>query len=854
MNIISDKQQDNILSKSLKKIKAQTYTINNTISQNNLRQCLKETYTLLNELRINTLTPKRYSNLYISIIDIMLTIKNYFSEEVSRGRILIDLYDKVQQAKNVIPRIYLMITVGSIYMEKVPKSVHVILFDLLGVVKQVQNPIKGLFVRNYLLKMVKDKLPDKNNIYEKQGGTFEDSLKFLIQNLEEMNLLWIRLLIGVVGNNKTQREEERDELKILIGESINKLSSLESLTKEIYEEQILPKLLKIIIDSKDILSQQYLMECIIHSFPDSYNIKCIEQILDTMTQLKQGVDICNLFINLMDKIGQFFGNEKNNNKDINDIIETAKNIYPVLLSNFEVILNKNIKNNNDEKDKINNKYDINNIPLIILLDLICSFLKFSMKCSPEEQKNISINKILSFTVLLIKKFENKKNEDETKKIYEILLIPLNDDINIFDLNEYNKLFELLDFFTKKKISKDIINILVTNNNKNIIKLNSVENFKKIMQYMQPLIFDNNKEKIKDEDINDIKTIEKEQNILCKLLHVINSTDPEIIFELFVQFKNMFSYGGTIRQKFSLPCLVNAIIIFCHKIIICYQNENNKKKDKNKSKKKAKNKININIDKITNDKLFHKLMLNNYRLLNEIIDLISIENPTIAFNLYVYVSSLINEISILKEKFSELCIVYINKALNLIENNPKLISKKVDLIQYLSSYLINYKILSKEQNEKIVNIFIHMEEQIQNRGEQFYLMLILSQLYYTIFKNGKNVLDYLNKARRYADYDIAISKNICLYIDLMNKMIYYIEKGDDIVDIKKEQIEDLIELIKGHINTIKNNKNENEENNGNNSVVNINDIEKYFLNSINIIKKRKSHKNEKIKEFYQKINL
>ena len=206
------------------------------------------------------------------------------------------------------------------------------------------------------------------------------------------------------------------------------------------------------IDSKDILSQQYLMECIIHSFPDSYNIKCIEQILDTMTQLKQGVDICNLFINLMDKIGQFFGNEKNNNKDINDIIETAKNIYPVLLSNFEVILNKNIKN---EKD-MNNNNNINNIPLIILLDLICSFLKFSMKCSPEEQKNISINKILSFTVLLIKKFENKKNEDETKKIYEILLIPLNGGINIFELNEYYKLFELLNYFTKKKISKDII--------------------------------------------------------------------------------------------------------------------------------------------------------------------------------------------------------------------------------------------------------------------------------------------------------------------------------------------------------------------------------------------------------------
>ena len=60
MNILSEKEQDNLLSKSLKKIKEQTYFINNTISQNKLRQCLKESYILLNELRINNLTPKRY--------------------------------------------------------------------------------------------------------------------------------------------------------------------------------------------------------------------------------------------------------------------------------------------------------------------------------------------------------------------------------------------------------------------------------------------------------------------------------------------------------------------------------------------------------------------------------------------------------------------------------------------------------------------------------------------------------------------------------------------------------------------------------------------------------------------------
>ena len=68
------------------------------------------------------------------------------------------------------------------------------------------------------------------------------------------------------------------------------------------------------------------------------------------------------------------------------------------------------------------------------------------------------------------------------------------------------------------------------------------------------------------------------------------------------------------------------------------------------------------------------------------------------------------------------------------------------------------------------------------------MLILSQAYFSIFKNGKYVLDYLNKARGYADYDMAISKNYCLYIDLINKMIYFIEKDDDnIVNKKKNKL-------------------------------------------------------------------
>ena len=846
MNVLSEKEQDSLLSKSLKKIKEQTYFINNTISQNKLRQCLQESYILLNELRINNLTPRRYYNLYISVFDVMLNIKNYMSEEVSRGRILIDLYDKVQQAKYVIPRIYLMITVGSIYMEKVPKSVHVILFDLLGVVKQVQNPVKGLFIRNYLLKMIKDKLPDKDNIYEKEGGTFEDSLKFLIQNMEEMNLLWVRLLIGVDGNDKKQREKEREELKILIGESINKLSSLESLTKEIYEEQILTKLLKIILDSKDVLCQQYLIECILHSFPNNYNIKCIEQILETMTKLEDGVDICELFINMMDKIGNYFGDNTDKN-DLNDILETAKNVYPALLENFEVIINTYINKEEKNEDINNKKNDINKMPLSKLLELINSFLKFSLKCSPEEQKNNSVDKIISYISTLIKKYNDEIKEEENKKIYEIFLIPIEAGLNIYNINEYFKLFELVDYTTKKNIAIELINHLVNNiNDKSTQKLDSLENYQKIIRYIQPLISDNNNKK-EDEHINDQDIIQEEQNIVCKLLYIINSPDPEVIHEIFNQFKNIFSYGGQVRRKFSLPCLVNAIIIFCHKLTICYENKISQLPKDIKINKKTLNQIvnSLNISKITDNEFFYKLMLNNYKLLNEAINLIAQENTEIAYKLYIYGASLVNEIIIEKEKFSESCLSFINKALDLLEFDPKL--NKIGLIKYLSSNIIYYNILNNEQKEKLINKFIKIHEDMQSREEQFKLILIICQLYYSIFKDGKKVLECLNKARRYADFDMTISKNVCLYVDLLNKMIYFVEKGDNIVEIKKEQIEDLIELIKGHINTMKNTDNENDKKY-------INDVEKYFLNIINTLKKGKNHKDEKMKEFYQKINL
>ena len=331
--ILSEEDQERYLDKGLKKIRAQAFHIHTSIEKNNLRQCLKETYAMLSELRTNNLTPKNYYHLFTTIFDEMLLVEDFFKEEINRGRKVRDLYDSVQQAKYLIPRLYLMISAGALVLENEPKATDEIIFDLLGMIKGVQNPIRGLFTRYFMLKRIKDKLPDKGNKYLEEGGKFEETLKFILQNLDEMNRLWIRISSDVTGTEKMLRDKERVELKILVGESINRLSSLEGLTIDIYEKDVLPKLIQIILESNDVLSQQYLMECIIHAFSDSYNIKCIELILNTLSRLLPGVDIKGLFISLMEKLAKFIND--NSGEDANEedkqLVASATGVYPILI-------------------------------------------------------------------------------------------------------------------------------------------------------------------------------------------------------------------------------------------------------------------------------------------------------------------------------------------------------------------------------------------------------------------------------------------------------------------------------------------------------------------------------------------
>lgn len=67
-------------------------------------------------------------------------------------------------------------------------------------------------------------------------GTLTDSIHFTLQNFVEMNKLWVRLQYQGPMKEREKREQERKELRQLVGSNLVRLSQLEGVELDVYRE------------------------------------------------------------------------------------------------------------------------------------------------------------------------------------------------------------------------------------------------------------------------------------------------------------------------------------------------------------------------------------------------------------------------------------------------------------------------------------------------------------------------------------------------------------------------------------------------------------------------------------------
>lgn len=82
-----------------------------------------------------------------------------------------------------------------------------------------------------------------------------------------MNKLWVRLQHSGLSRDRDRRELERRELRILVGTNLVRLSQLEGVDLEMYRRVILPSILEQVVNCKDVIAQEYLMEVVIQVRP-----------------------------------------------------------------------------------------------------------------------------------------------------------------------------------------------------------------------------------------------------------------------------------------------------------------------------------------------------------------------------------------------------------------------------------------------------------------------------------------------------------------------------------------------------------------------------------------------------------
>lgn len=268
------------------------------------------------------------------------------------------LYDCVQYCPRVVSRLYLQIAAGSALIRSGECGAKWVMHDLQEAVKCEQNPVRGLFMRNFLLTALRDKLPDTPPISntrpqdatvavegqqpdtdapknddddsaadydvdlqssrkpndEEDVGTVKDSYEFILANFMEMNKLWVRIQhLPGEGHNKDvkkRRERERNDLRILVGTNLVRLSQLECVTSKIYGENILPRILEHIVTTGDPLSQAYLMDCLVQVFPDEYHIETLPILLNVCPRLRDKVNVRTILQGLMDRLANYLAEEE----------------------------------------------------------------------------------------------------------------------------------------------------------------------------------------------------------------------------------------------------------------------------------------------------------------------------------------------------------------------------------------------------------------------------------------------------------------------------------------------------------------------------------------------------------------
>jgi len=533
----TDEEQLRYLEDATKIVREQAFYMKRAMDGDSLKLALDHATEMLRELRTNLLTPKNYYELFMKVLDELRELEEYFASLQRNGKSMVDLYEQVQCCGNVVPRLYLLCCVGSVYIQSRTEPAKDILKDLVEMTKGVQHPMRGLFLRNYLTLISKNKLPDTGSPYEGEGGTVVDSCEFLLQNFVETNRLWVRLQTQGSNKDKKKREKERQDLRVLVGANLVRISQLEGLDITLYKDTVLPRILEEIVACKDTIAQGYLMDCVIQVFPDEFHLAALEMFLKTCTELKEKVNVRTIMETMMNRLANHAANNGNGG-----------------FANLEV---NAFKMFNDCVTTLIEERANMTLPDILKLQTVLT--NFALKCYPTRFDYVTHT--LGTCCALIEKMDNDQTSsvETTEQIELLLSAPLSTlALRVLEIAPYSKLMTYLPWSNWRQVACNMMRSVVSAHK----PLMDSEQVEQLFNAVTPLLRD--KEGGSD-DTSSSAEFKEEQRMVARVVHLLKNDDTDALLVMYVSCRTYFTTGGAQRMQYTLVPLVFAALALARRV-------------------------------------------------------------------------------------------------------------------------------------------------------------------------------------------------------------------------------------------------------------------------------------------------
>lgn len=513
------------------------FYLRKAVDHGDFYKAIRHSLSLANELRSSQLGPQSYYKLYSMVFVELQYLGAYLVETERHGFSLDEVFEIVQYEGNCLPRLYLLVTVGMVRMIAVPDATDEILQDLDDMVRAVQHPVRGLFLRCFLLQAVKDKLPVL------QSGMM-GALKFLLGTFKEVVILWQHLRVEAKAENDAWKlDDHRFSLRLLLGAHLMEISRLEGLTTALYAEVVLPELLNLVPACEDAAGQAYLLQLIVEVFADVYHLDTLEKILSTCAQVHWSVDLKPLTQHLLRRLTSFLADSSRSGDGCAEI--SPRDVFGFFHSHLK---------------QLHGRPRTSATPLSSLLELQLELCMYVLALNTGQD---SCMELLQSTVALLQApgVPSPLEPKLAEAVVDLMAAPLTQESlasAVLAMPYHKSLLAMMSRKMQARAALAVVSALLAGD----VSMRDCETIQNLFALTDTLLRDETGRDL-GEDLRHLEhdpvVFRTEQETMAQLIHQVRQDDPKMVFEMLSMLWEYFQQGGPHRIIYTVPAMVAAVL-------------------------------------------------------------------------------------------------------------------------------------------------------------------------------------------------------------------------------------------------------------------------------------------------------